>query len=191
MSNEITVKLKCSIEEICKLLENKNFKIVEKYILDDTYFIPKELNIKGMTHREILSRALLLRNITDFIPERKVVKLTFKSKQIDEQGNILSQSKVDCEILNAETGKAFVEAIGYRQLMNIKENDIVYEKDNLNIAIKDIENGDKLIEVETVEDNNELDTIEKIKQKISELQIPIDTNDYFVKKAEIELAKVL
>lgn len=191
MSNEITVKLKCSIEEICNLLENKNFKIVEKFILDDTYFIPKELDITGMTHREILSRALLLRDITDFIPERKVVKLTFKSKQIDEQGNILSQSKVDCEILNAETGKAFVEAIGYRQLMNIKENDIVYEKDNLNIAIKDIENGDKLIEVETVEDNNELDTIEKIKQKISELQIPIDTNDYFVKKAEIELAKVL
>lgn len=191
MSNEITVKLKCSIEEICNLLENKNFKIVEKFILDDTYFIPKELDIKGMTHREILSRALLLRDITDFIPERKVVKLTFKSKQIDEQGNILSQSKVDCEILNAETGKAFVEAIGYRQLMNIKENDIVYEKDNLNIAIKDIDNGDKLIEVETVEDNNEFDTIEKIKQKISELQIPIDTNDYFVKKAEIELAKVL
>lgn len=191
MSNEITVKLKCSIEEICKLLENKNFKIVEKFILDDTYFIPKDLDIKGMTHREILSRALLLRDITDFIPERKVVKLTFKSKQIDEQGNILSQSKVDCEILNAETGKALVEAIGYRQLMNIKENDVVYEKDNLNIAVKDIENGDKLIEVETVEDNNELDTIEKIKQKISELQIPIDTNDYFVKKAEIELAKVL
>ena len=191
MSNEITVKLKCSIEEICNLLENKNFKVVEKFILDDTYFIPKELDRTGMTHREILSRALLLRDITDFIPERKVVKLTFKSKQIDEQGNILSQSKVDCEILNAETGKAFVEAIGYRQLMNIKENDIVYEKDNLNIAIKDIDNGDKLIEVETVEDNNELDTIEKIKQKISELQIPIDTNDYFVKKAEIELAKVL
>ena len=191
MSNEITVKLKCSIEEICNLLENKNFKIAEKFILDDTYFIPKELDITGMTHREILSRALLLRDITDFIPERKVIKLTFKSKQIDKQGNILSQSKVDCEILNAETGKAFVEAIGYRQLMNIKENDIVYEKDNLNISIKDIENGDKLIEVETVEDNNELDTIEKIKQKISELQIPIDTNDYFVKKAEIELAKVL
>ena len=191
MSNEITVKLKCSIEEICNLLENKNFKIVEKFILEDTYFIPKELDIKDMTNREILSRALLLRDITDFIPKRKVIKLTFKSKQIDEQGNILSQSKVDCEILDTETGKSFVEAIGYRKLMNIKENDIVYEKDNLNIAIKDIENGDKLIEVEIVEGNNELDTIEKIKQKISELQIPIDTNDYFIKKAEIELAKVL
>lgn len=191
MSNEITVKLTCSIEELCNLLENKNFRIVEKYILDDTYFIPRELNLKSMSHREILSRAILLRDITEFIPERKVIKLTFKNKQIDDKGNILKQSKVDCEILNTETGKAFIEAIGYDKLMNIKENDIVYEKNELKIAIKDIKDGDQLIEVETVKGNSELDTIEKIKQKIKELEIPIDTNDYFIKKAEIQLSKVL
>lgn len=191
MSNEITVKLTCSIKELCNLLENKNFRIVEKYILDDTYFIPKGLNLKSMNHREILSRAILLRDITEFIPERKVIKLTFKNKQIDDKGNILKQSKVDCEILNAETGKAFIVAIGYDKLMNIKENDIVYEKNELKIAIKDIKDGDQLIEVETVKGNSELDTIEKIKQKIKELEIPIDTNDYFIKKAEIQLSKVL
>jgi len=191
MSNEITVKLKCSIKEICSLLEKDRFKIKEKYILDDTYFVPKELELKGMSYRDILSKAILLRNITEFIPERKVIKLTFKNKEIDAEGNILKQTKVDCEILNAATGKAFIEAIGYIRLMNIKENDIVYEKDGLQIAVKDIENGDKLIEVETVEGNSELDTIEKVKQKINELQIPIDTNDYFIKKAEIELSKVL
>lgn len=191
MSNEITVKLKCSIKELCNLLEKKEFRIVEKYILDDTYFIPKELDLKDMSNREILSRAILLRDITEFIPERKVIKLTFKNKQIDDKGNILKQNKIDCEILNVETGKAFIEAIGYDELMNIEENDIVYEKDGLQIAIKDIKDGDQLIEVETVKGNSELDTIEKIKQKIKELEIPIDTNDYFIKKAEIELSKVL
>ena len=75
--------------------------------------------------------------------------------------------------------------------MKIKENDIVYGKDDLQMAIKDIENGDKLIEVEIVEGNSELDTVDKIKCKINELQIPIDTNDYFIKKAEVELSKVL
>lgn len=191
MSNEITVKLTCSIEELCNLLENKNFRIVEKYILDDTYFIPRELNLKSMSHREILGRAILLRDITEFIPERKIIKLTFKNKQIDDKGNILKQSKVDCEILNVEIGKAFIEAIGYDKLMNIKENDIVYEKNELKIAIKDIKDGNQLIEVETVKGNSELDTIDKIKQKIKELEIPIDTNDYFIKKAEIQLSKVL
>lgn len=191
MSNEITVKLKCSIKELCNLLEKKEFRIVEKYILDDTYFIPKELDLKDMSNREILSRAILIRDITEFIPERKVIKLTFKNKQIDDKGNILKQNKIDCEILNVETGKAFIEAIGYDELMNIKENDIVYEKDGLQIAIKDIKGGDQLIEVEIVKNNSELDTIDKIKQKIKELEIPIDTNDYFIKKAEIELSKVL
>ena len=191
MSNEITIRLKCSIKEICNILEDKNFKLIEKFILDDTYFIPKELDFKNMSYRDILSKAILLRNITEFIPERKVVTLTFKSKQIDDNGNILEQNKVDCEIINAEAGKTFIEAIGYKELMNIKENDIVYGKDGLHIAIKDIENGDKLIEVETVEGNVELDTINKLKEKLNELQIPIDTNDYFVKKAEIELRKIL
>lgn len=191
MSNEITVRLKCSIKEFCDLLENKKFTVVQKFTLNDTFFIPKELDLKNMSHREILSKAVILRDIKEFIPEQNIIKLTFKSKQIDEQGNILSQSKVDCEILNVETGKAFIEAIGYKQLMSIKENDIVYEKDGLQIEIKDIENGDNLIEVETVDNDSELHSIDKIKQKIKELNIPIDTNDYFIKKAEIELAKIL
>ena len=191
MRNEITVKLKCSIERIQEILKNKDFKVIRRYILDDTYFIPQELDLKSMKHREILSRAILLRDITEFIPKQRITKLTFKNKQIDESGNILKQSKVDCEIVNTKEGKAFIEAIGYKELMRIKENDIVYEKDGFEVAIKDVENGDKMIEVETVEENSKLDSIEKIKQKINELQIPIDTNDYFIKKAEIELKKVL
>ena len=191
MSNEITVKLKCSIEELSKLLESQDFKIVGKYFLNDTYFIPKELKIEEMTPREILSKAILLRDITEFMPERKVIKLTYKSKTIDSKGKILKQSKTECEVTDAIEGKKFLQAIGYIELLNIKESDIEYEKGQLKILIKDIKDGEKLIEVETVEENSELDTIEKIKQKISELQIPIDTNDYFVKKAEIELSKIL
>lgn len=191
MSNEITVKLKCSIEELSKLLESQDFKIVGKYFLNDTYFIPNELKTEEKTPREILSQAVLLRDITELMPERKVIKLTYKSKTIDNEGKILTQSKTECEVTDTIEGKKFLQAIGYTELMNIKESDIEYEKGQLKISIKDIKDGEKLIEVETVEENSELDTIEKIKQKISELQIPIDTNDYFIKKAEIELRKIL
>lgn len=100
----------------------------------------------------------------------------------------MKQDKADCEIVKVEEGKNFLEVIGYNAIMNIKENDIVYGKDGLNLAIKDIEKGDKLIEVEC---SKELDTVEKLKQKINELQIPIETDNYFVKKAEIELEKSL
>ncbi len=191
MSNEITVRLKCSIKELCDLLENKGFKIVEEFTLDDTYFIPKELKLNEMSYRERLSKAVLLRDIEETIPKRRTIKLTFKNKQIADNGDILKQNKVDCRISDTQSGKAFLEAIGYQKLMKIKENDIVYEKTGLKIAIKDIFNGDKLIEIETVEEDENLNTVDKLKQKVNELNIPIDITDYFVKKAEIELEKIL
>lgn len=189
--NEITVKLKCSIEEICKILERKGFKIVGKYILDDTYYVPRKINLKEMSSREILRNAILLRKITEFMPKREIVKLTLKNKEIDIDGNIVKQEKKECEIINAKDGMQFIEAIGYKKIMNIKENDIEYEKDSLKLSVKDVINGEKLIEIETIEDNPELDTIEKLKEIIKKLQIPICENNYFVKKAEIELKKVL
>ena len=99
MGNEITVKLKCRIKEISKILENKNFKIIEKFYLHDRYFIPKTLNLNNLTSREILSKAILLRNFDEEIPNKKQYKLTFKRKQIDKNGTILKQDKVECEIL--------------------------------------------------------------------------------------------
>ena len=74
--------------------------------------------------------------------------------------------------------------------MNIKENDIIYYKDGFELALKFIKNGDFLIEIET-EENTEWDTINKIKKIIEELNLPIQKNNYFVKKAENELNKIL
>lgn len=191
MSNEITVKIKCSIEELFNILKSKNFKFIEKYLLDDTYFIPNNLKLSNMTIREIISHAVILREVTEYSPENKITKITIKKKEFDIKGNIINQSKIECKIENKEAGIKFLKALGYKELMNIKENDTIYGKNRLQIAIKDIINGEKLIEVETLENDPKLDTTEKIKEKINELQIPIDTNDYFVKKAEIELKKIL
>ena len=191
MSNEITVRLKCNIKEMCNLLENKNFIVTDEYCLNDTYFIPKELDLENITHREIISKAIILREITETMSNQQIVKLVFKTKQIDINGDILSQKKYECEILNVKDGETFINSIGYKKLMTIKEYDKSYEKDDFKITIKDIENGEKLIEIETVEDNKELDTIEKIKDKVNQLELPLDTNDYFVKKAEIVLKNIL
>ena len=151
MSNEITVRITCSLQEMYNILQNKGFKITDKYNLEDTYYI----------------------------------------KNIESDGTITNQCKKDCQIYDMGQGKAFLTDLGYKNIMTIKEKAIVYEKDELKLAIKEIENGDNLIEIETEKDNPELNSIDKLKEKISELQIPVDTNDYFIKKAEIELKKFL
>ena len=187
MSNEITVKLKCTVEEICKILESKGFQFVERYLLDDIYYIPNTINIKNMSERDILSKAIILRNVEGYIPNKyRESKLTYKKKEIDQEGNIVKQSKVDCKIIDSNDGKKFLEAIDYKAIMQIKEIDYLYKKNELQICIKDVLNGDKLIEIE---ENEQLDTIDKIKCELEKLDIPIDCNDYFIKKAEIELRK--
>ncbi len=196
MSNEITVKISCSLQEMYDILQNKGFSIVDKFYLEDIYYIPKDIDIKKQPIREILTKYILIRNIiqfepNDFIDSYNIIKMTFKRKDIDSNGMIINQDKKDCQIYNKEQGQEFIETLGYKEIMTIKEKTIVYEKDGLKLDIKNVENGDNLIEIEIIEDNPKLDTTEKLKVIINELQIPIDTNDYFVKKAENELNRIL
>ena len=97
---------------------------------------------------------------------------------------------INCDVLDIEDAKNLLRAIGYQEIMCIREDDVVYKNGQLELAIKDVKNGDKLIEVET-EESEELNTIDKLIRKVNELDIPIYTDNYFVKKAEIELDKVL
>lgn len=196
MSNEITVKVNCSLDEMYKILESKGFSVVDKFSLEDIYYIPKEIDIKNQPIRKILSKYILIRNITQFMPDKfiesyNIFKITHKRKDIAADGSIINQYKKDCQIQDIIEAKDLLDELGFKEIMTIKENSIVYGKDDVKLAIKDIEDGEKLIEVEIVEDNPKLDTIEKLKVIINELQIPIDTNDYFVKKAENKLNRIL
>ena len=187
-NNEVTIKVIDSKENLIKILINRGFKEGRKFSLDDYYFIPNNIDINKLSTREILAKAVIIRYIID---ENKIIqKITFKRKNIDEKGNILSQDSVNCDIKDIEDAKRLFKAIGYSEIMNIKENDIIYYKDNFELALKFVKNGDLLIEIET-EENTEWDTIDKIKKIMDELNLPIEKNNYFIKKAEIELNKIL
>ena len=114
----------------------------------------------------------------------------FKKKNINENGDILEQEKFECDILDIEKAKRFLEAIGYKNIMNIFEKDICYSKDGLGLVLKNIKNGDNLMEVET-QNIEGFRTIEELKEKLLKFNLPIDTSNYFVKKAEVELEKVI
>ena len=187
-SNEVTIKVISTKEELIKILTDKQFKRGREFSLDDYYFIPNDIDKDKLSTREILSKAVIIRYIID---ENKIIqKITFKRKNIDEKGNILSQDSVNCDIKDIEDAKRLFKAIGYSEIMNIKENDIIYYKNNFELELKFVKSGDLLIEIET-EENTEWDTIDKIKKIIDELNLPIEKNNYFIKKAENELNKIL
>ena len=186
--NEVTVRVLCSNDELVNYLRKQGLKSGREFSLDDYYYIPSSLNIDNMSAREILSKAIILRYIVD---DGKIIqKITYKIKDIDKNGDIISQRAINCDVQNIEDAKKIFEALDYYKIMNIKENDIIYYKNNFELAIKYIEKGDILIEIET-EPNTKWDTVENIKSIISEINLPIEKDNYFIKKAEIELNKIL
>lgn len=189
-TNEITVRVKGDLESFYKTIGEKGFKVEDRFKMDDTFFIPENLDLESMTAREILAKALLVR-VVERENGRLVKNITYKRKVFDEDGNILSQSKVECDILDVEDAKGLLSAIGYKEIMRIKESDIAFEKDGFSFAVKDIENGAKLIEAEADLNIEEMNTLDKIKVMFDKYEIPIYKDDYFIKKAELELNKIL
>ena len=187
-SNEITVKIKCDLDEFYKTIKERGFKEIDHFNLDDTFFIQNDLNLENMTTREILSKAVLVRQVTY---DYKIVKLiVFKKKEFDENGNILDQQNIECNVLDTEEAKRLLKAMNYKEIIKIVENDLVFRKDNVQFAVKDVTNGDKLLEME-MGFNESFDTLTQIEEKLKELDLPVYTDNFFVKKAEIELNKIL
>ena len=184
--NEITIRILCSKEKLIKCLEEKGLKKGRKFRLDDHYLIPKILKMEELTVREILSKAVIVRNIDN---DGEIVnKITFKNKIINEKGEIVSQTATSCEVIDYTEGIKLFEELGYYEIMNIIEDDIIYYNDKIELAIKDVYNGDLLIETET---NNNIKIIEELKKMIERLEIPFEKDNYFVKKAEERIGKVL
>lgn len=184
--NEVTIKVTCSNEDLIKYLTSKGFKEVERFTLDDYYLIPKDLDTEKLTTREILASAIIIRYIAE--NEQIIQKITFKKKVINENGEIIHQEAYNCEIMDFKAAIKLFNELGYYEIINIKENDIVYCNDKVKMSLKFIENSDTLIEIET---NEVFDTIDKLKCVVDELRIPMEKNNYFVKKAENELNKLL
>lgn len=184
--NEITVRVIVSDEDLINILKEKGFKESRKFTLDDYYLISKDIDITKLSSREILSRAIIIRYMVNC--EKIIQTITFKIKNINEKNEIISQKAINCNILSIEEAKNLFKALGYYEIMNIKENDVIYYKDDFELAIKYIANSNTLIEIET---NSKYNTIDKLKKKIEELELPIQKNEYFVKKAEEELNRIL
>ena len=184
--NEITIEVNSSLEELQKLLEKNNFKIMEIYDLIDIYMIPKNIN-KDDDYLEILKHCILIRNVVSKNSNRKII--TYKYKEYDKFNNIIKQGKIDCDVNSIEDSVKLFEAIDYEKLLDMFDHSIVYSNGIDEFVVQCV--NDKHIYIE-IEDNcnfinKKYNSIEEMKNVIRKYQIPMLGNSYFVKKAEIEM----
>ena len=182
--NEITVQVTCNYEELHNLLIKQGFKIIEKYKVIDEYLISKDYDLKNKNSLDILKECVIVRYIENTLKE-----LLYKYKEYSNNGDILKQAKVSCKVNDIKEASNFMKTIGYKELIHIQNNSVVYTNDKIEFAVQLV--NDKYIFIELEERSEHVKTVfsnvEEMKKVINSLNIPMVKNNYFAKKAVIVL----
>lgn len=186
-NNEITVRANCSLEQLEKEIKDFGFVENNRYYFSDIFLIPNEIDILKENTRDILKKAVLLREGRGITTNKNSKKIVFKKKVINENGEIISQSAEKCRIEDIQDAKNLFLAIGYKELMKTMELHIAYVKDDTLLVVKDTKNLGILLEIETSKKYN---TIDKLTQLLKSMNLSVDLTNLFVKKAEEELDKI-
>ena len=182
---EITVEVDTTLDNLINILESKEFKLKEEYDLNDIYLIKKKKK-KG-DYLSMLNKCILIRDIIEKNNETKI--LTYKYKEYNEKKEITKQGKVQVKIDDIDNSKLLFENLDFEELLRINDHMLVYATDKDELVIQNV-NG-KHIYIEIEDKCNYADrfynSIDEMKAVIIDNTIPIKGNNFFVKKAEIEL----
>ncbi len=183
--NEITVEIDTSLEELVSIIESKGFKLKEEYDLNDIYLINKK--DKSNDYLSMLNKSVLIRHIIEKDKENKM--LTYKYKEYNDKKEIIKQGKVNVKIDDIDNSKLLFEKLGFEELLRINDHMLVYASDKDEFVIQNVNGKHIYIEIEDKCNyaNRFYNSIDEMKSVIIDNSIPIKDDNYFVKKAEIEL----
>ncbi len=182
IEKEITVKVNCDYDTLIKDLKQKGFQMIERYQLNDVYMLPNSIDIDKTDDLEILKNCVLVRDI-DGIDKQ----LVYKYKKYAENGNILEQGKVKCNINDIEEGINFLEAINYKVLFKIYDTSEVYTNGKTELVVQYVNDKYLFIELESEFQHTKggYSSIQEMIDDLNSYDIDFDKNDYFAKKALI------
>ena len=182
--NEITVQVTCNYEELHSLLIKQGFKIIEKYTIIDEYLISKDYDLKNKNYLDILKECVIVRYIENIVKE-----LLYKYKEYSNNGDIIKQAKVSCKVNDIKEASNFMKTIGYKELIHIQNNSVVYTNDKIELAVQLVNDKYIFIELEDKSEylNKTYSSIEEMKEEINLYNLPIVKDKYFAKKAAIIL----
>ena len=182
--NEITVQVTCSYEELHNLLIKQGVKVIEKYTIIDEYLISKDYDLRNKNYLDILKECVIVRYIENIVKE-----LLYKYKEYNDNGDIIKQAKVSCKVNDIKEASNFMKTIGYKELIHIQNNSVVYTNDKIEFAVQLVNDKYIFIELEDKSEylNKTYSSIEEMKEEINLYNLPIVKDKYFAKKAAIIL----
>lgn len=186
--NEITIEVDTTLEDLISILENNRFKLKETYDLNDIYLINK-VDKKG-DYLSMLNKCVLIRHIIEENKETKM--LIYKYKEYNENKEITKQGKVKVKVDDIDNSRLLFEKLNFEELIKINDHMLVYATDKDELVIQNVNGKHIYIEIEDKchYADRFYSSIEEMKKVIIDNSIPIKDNNFFVKKAEVELQEV-
>ncbi len=186
--NEITVEVNTNMNDLIKIVESKGFKLKESYNLNDIYLINKR--DKNNDYLQVLNKCVLIRHIIEDNKENKL--LTYKYKEYNKNKEIIKQGKINVKVDDIDNSKLLLEKLGFEELIKIYDKLYVYATDRDELVVQSVNNKHIYIEIEDKchYANRIYNSVDEMKAVIIDNSIPIKNNNYFVKKAEIELQEM-
>lgn len=147
---EITVRLSENMQSAIKKLEMQGFKKIRESEIEDVYMTSKLSELNRDNIQNILKKSVLLRKLK--LENKEIKKITYKDKEIDEKGDVISEQKINLDCSDLEKAKDLFEHLEFEELIRVRYKVIVYSKDKVEYAFQDVENLGTLIEYENTED---------------------------------------
>lgn len=182
---EITVRVKEPLDKAINKLEKLGFKNIRESNVDDVYMTQLKDKLNKENIQYILSNSVLLRYLN--VNGKEFKKISYKNKVYDN-GNIISEKKINVECNSLESAKQLFECLNFEELVEVKYNVLVMEKNGIELAFQYGDDIGVLIEYENKNDfsnkTNEEIRLEKenMYNYIKKLGIEI-TEEMDVKKA--------
>ncbi len=163
---EITVRLDENMQSAIRKLENQGFKKIRESKIDDIYMTSKLKELNKDNIQTILKNSVLLRSLK--LENKEIKKITYKNKEIDKNGDIISEQKINLDCSDLEKAKDLFEHLEFEELIRVRYKVTVYSNDKAEYAFQDVENLGVLIEYENMDDfgGKTLDEINSAKDKM-------------------------
>ena len=165
---EITVRLDENMQSAISKLENQGFKKIRESQIDDVYMTAKLKELNKDNIQTILKKSVLLRSLK--LENKEIKKITYKNKETDKDGDIISEQKINLDCSDLEKAKDLFKHLEFEELIRVRYKVIVYSKGKVEYAFQDVENLGNLIEYENIDDfvGKSLDEINSVKKNMFE-----------------------
>ncbi len=162
---EICVQVLSDLDTVKSELTDKGFEFIEYYNNHDIYFstIPEE-DIHNVEYKALLDRSIIIRHIKGSESDDRYI--VYKSKTIDDAGNVVNEKKTKLVIDDIAKAKAIFSGLGLTRWCEYDNENYVYKKGDISIIVQYVRELGVFFEIEEFEFMSEKSSTEKFDELI-------------------------